>query len=317
MHAPSAITRSLGLFFVASLAVAPLVAGCDKGKVGEGAAASGSAAPSASAAASAEPPKATGTKLTKKSPAAGAKRTQEESSATNIKISLGKKSLAMHEEESKKAEEEILEASGDTVTKLKVTFVEDKKTSTDEGKPAREKKSPIAGKTYTVSVKDGKLTVLNDKDKPAPKAEADLVAKRYHDLGKPDEIMAAIPTRALNDGDDVPELATAFEKKMASEAKDPKKEKAKVAFEGAKFTFKGKEGDSAAFDILVTMKADVGFLGKMTVPMKGKMLLRVADAWPVSMTLAGPMGFELTEKDKKSGTEAGGDMKLQFGWSYK
>jgi hypothetical protein len=316
MHASSlARTRSLGFFIVAALLVAPLLVACDK--KGEGASATASATPSASAAPSAEPPKETGTKLTKKSPAAGAKRTQDESSTTNIKISLGGKSMAMHEEESKKAEEEILEASGDTVTKLKVTFVDDKKSSSEGGKPAKERKSPLAGKTYTVSAKDGKLTVLNDKDKPAPKAEADLVAKQYHDLGKPDEIMAAIPTRALKEGDDVPELAGAFEKKMASEAKDPKNPKEKVAFEGAKFTFKGKEGDSAAFDVVVTMKADVGFLGKMTVPLKGKMLIRVADAWPAAMTLAGPIGFELTEKDKKAGTEASGDLKLQLGWSYK
>jgi hypothetical protein len=298
----------------ATLAFAVLGSACKKGDAGKDPGAAGSA--SAGAGGTAAPgvakesaPQETGTKFTKKQPAVGAKRTEDVKSDLAMKLTMAGKVNDMQMTESVKKEEEVLEVANNAIMKIKVTFAEDTKSMAEGGKPAKAKPSAIAGKTYTVASKDGKLVVLNDKDKPAPKPEASLVEKQYKSLGKPDPMLAAMPERALKDGDEVPELSDALAKAM-------KEHDEKTIIEGAKVTFKKKDGDNGLFDIAMTIKSGEGPF-KMSVPLTGTLSLRMADAWPSTMDLTGPLAFELTEKDKKAGVEGGGTLKLTMAYSYK
>src|SRR4029079_10219170 len=139
--------------------------------------------------------------------------------------------------------------------------------------------------------KDGKLTITTDKDKPAPKAEAALVEKKYKTLGKPDPMLNAMPDRALKDGEEVPELSEALAKTM-------KDQDDKTTVEGTKVTFKRKDGYNGIFDIASTVKRCNGPF-KVSVPRKGTLAVRTVDACPASMDLTGPLTFELNDKDKK------------------
>jgi len=228
-----------------------------------------------------------------------------------MKLTMLKKTMEMAEDESVKKEEEVLEVSGDKVTKLKVTFLEDAKSMTEGGKPKLAKPSPIAGKTYVLVSKDNKTTVLNDKEKPAPQAEAKLVSKQYGSFGKPDEMMAALPDRVLKEGEAVPELADGLAKEMKAHTKDDK-----MTVEGVKVTYKGKEGDAGVFEVEMTMRVAEGPF-KMTMPLKGKVSLRMADGWPSTLALEGPLNFDLTEKDKAQGVEGGGTIKMSSSYAYK
>jgi hypothetical protein len=299
-----------------ALALVALGSACNKdAKDGAGTAGSASATGATGAAASAggtakeSVPVESGVKFTKKSPAVGAKRTEDMKSEMAMKLTMAGKVNEMQMTEVSKKEEEILEFSNNAIMKIKVTYAEDAKSMTEAGKPAKAKASPLAGKTYVVASKDGKLTVMNDKDKPAPKPEATLVEKQYKSLGKPDPMLLAMPDRALKEGDDVPELSEALTKAL-------KEHDEKTNVEGAKITFKKKDGDSGIFDVALTIKNGEGPF-KMSVPLAGTLALRIADAWPTTMELSGPLTFELSEKDKKAGVEGGGTLKISSTHSYK
>lgn len=276
--------------------------------------ASASAGASAMASAGGTPkestPQETGVKFTKKQPTVGAKRTEEMKSEMAMKVTMAGKVNEMQMEETSKKDEEILEVANDAITKLKVTYAEDSKSMAEGGKPAKATPSAIAGKSYTVSTKDGKLTVQNDKGKFATKPEVTLIEKQYKtSLGKPDPMLAAMPDRALKEGDEVPELSTALAK--AIKDKDDK-----TNIEGAKVTFKKKDGDNGIFDVAMTVKSGDGPF-KISVPLTGTLSLRMADAWPTTMDLSGPLAFDLNEKDKKAGVEGGGTLKIKSSYTYK
>jgi hypothetical protein len=274
-----------------------------------GAAGSASAGGLASGAAKQSPPPETGLKFGKKALAVGAKRSESSISDMAMKLAMAGKVNEMQMTESGKKDEEILEVANNAIMKLKVTYTEDSKSMGEGGQPAKAKPSPLVGKTYIVASKDGKVVVLTDKEKPAPKAEASLVEKQYKSLGKPDPMLAAMPDRALKDGEDVPELAAAITQSM-------KDHDDKTKLEGAKITFKKKDGDNGIFDVAMTIKSDDGPF-KMSVPLKGTVTMRVADGWPSTLELSGPLSFDLSDKDKKSGVEASGSLKLNSTYSYK
>lgn len=297
-----------------TLALVVLGSACKKGdpKKDPTAAASASAGAGAVVAAGTpkeSPPPETGVKFTKKQPAVGAKRTEDMKSDMAMKLTMAGKVNEMQMAESSKKEEEILEVTNNAIMKVKVTFAEDAKSMAEGGKPAKAKPSAIAGKTYIVASKDGKISVLNEKEKAAPKPEASLVEKQYKTLGKPDPMLLAMPERALKEGEEVPELSEALAKAM-------KDHDDKATIEATKVTFKKKDGDNGIFDVAMTIKSGEGPF-KMSVPLKGTISLRMADAWPTSMDLTGPLAFEMSDKDKKAGVEGGGTLKITSTYSYK
>lgn len=261
------------------------------------------------------PPKETGTKLTKKNPAVGQKRTEDTKTEMNIKLKMLGKDMKLAETENQKKDEEVLAVDGSAVTKMKVTYTEDDKTQAENDKPAKTKNTAINGKSYIVTLKDGKVVVLNDKEKPAPKNEAALVEKDYHSFGKPDPFMAAIPDRPLKEGDEVPELADAIKKEMLSNQRSQGKDD-KLVVDSAKVIFKGKDGDNAVFDVSMNMKADAAFL-KMSMPLTGKMSLRVNDAWPATLQMDAPINLDLTDKDKQAGLDGSGTVKISSTYTYR
>ncbi len=249
-------------------------------------------------------PQDIGVKFNKVNPTVGAKSEETDKSDMHMKIAMGKRAFEFAEQESTKRVEEVLEVSNDAVTKLRVTFAEDSKTKAEDGKAGKTKASAVTGKTYVVFLKDGKVKVLNDKDKPASSNEATLVAKKYKSFGKPDTLFASLPVRSLKEGEEVPELANAITEKL-----DPKNKSEKVTFEDTKINFSGKDGEDGVFDVSVTMK--VGGFMKMSIPLKGKLRAHLANARPSSLVLEGPMNFELKERDKKQGVEANGTVSVE------
>lgn len=291
----------------AAIAMLIALSGCKKEDLGK----TGASSSASSSLVSAPVPKEIGTKFTKKDPTVGDKRTQDEKSEMQLKISMKKQSFEFAEQESTKCEEEILEVSNGAVTKMRVTFAEDVKTKTEGSRASKPKSSAVAGKTYVVLAKDGKINVLNSKDKPASGPEARLVENRYRTLGKPDEVIAAIGDRVLKEGDEVPELVRAIESEL--QPKDKKIDN-KLTFAGTKVLFAGKEGDQGIFDVTVTMR--VGGFMKMEVPLKGKLRARLSDAHLAAFSVDGPINLELQERDKKQGLEGNGTMKFALNTAY-
>ena len=254
-------------------------------------------------------PEVLGTTFTKKSLPIGTRRTEDTKSNVNMIFALLGKVNNVTVTESATKNEEILEVTNDAISKLKVTFAEDAKSTAEPGKPPKVKASVIAGKTYVVSAANGKITVLNDKNKPPPKAESTLVEKKYRSLGKPDQFLVGMPTRPLRDGEDVPELSDALGNQV-------KGNDDKMTLEAVKISFRNRQGDSGIFDVSMTIKTGETGL-KMTIPLTGTIAVRTTDASPTAMDLTGPLAFEIGGNDKKPGIAGNGVLKLTSNFTYK
>ncbi len=310
------LSRSSYALLGATFALALVATACKKGgsTAASNADAGATAATNVTSAKEATPKEA-GTKFAKKSLAAGQKRTDTSTTDTAMKISMMGKTGTFNETEATKKDEEILEVANDAITKLRVRYAQSEKTRVEDGKPAKAKTNAVAGKTYIIALKNGKTTVLTDKEKPAPKNEAKLVERDYTTFGKPDPMLAAMPDRALEDGEEVPTLAEAIKTAIATHQKSTN-EREKMSIDSAKVVFKGKDGDRGIFDLALTMKLDAGSM-KATMPLTGTMNIRTADSWPTSMTLEGPIAIDVTDKEKKAaGIEGSGTIKIGSTYAY-
>ncbi len=261
-------------------------------------------------------PVETGTKFTKKPLAVGQKRSSDSTQTVKMKVKAAGQEFNVEETEVQKKDEEILELAGDAITKLKVTYTEDDKTSSGiGGGKAKTKATAINGKTYIIQSKDGKVTVHTDKEKPAPKNEEKLVLKDYGSFGKADPMMASMPDRALKDGEDLPELANALrDETLSNQKSDNPKES--LTIDGAKVSFKGKDGDNGVFDVSMNLSGGDPQM-KIAVPLTGKYSARLADGWPAALDLSGPVSLVLGEKDKAAGVTGEGTVSLKQTYTYK
>jgi len=250
-----------------------------------------------------------GTVFTKKAPTVGSKR--EESADTHMTMDLtvdtgnGKpKSSAMEVKGVEKRLEEVLAVSGDAPTKLKVTFSEKTETM-KEGDKERPKKSALAGKTYVVDATGAKLAVTDEKGKPAPSAEAKEVEKQYKTLGKPEPMLAAMPSTPLQPGDPVPALAKALEEEMTAKADGMVVSNTTVVFKEAK-------GDEGIFDVGFTLSKDEGPMS-MKIDMKGPIKVSKATSSPTAMNLKGPLTVSAKSDPKgKMKMDGKGEMQMSL-----
>ena len=118
-----------------------------------------------------------------------------------------------------------------------------------------------------------------------------------------------MPTRPLRDGEDVPELSEAL-------GNQGKGNDDKMTLEAVTIGFRNRQGDSGIFDVSMTIKTGETGL-KMTIPLRGTIAVRTADASPMAMDLTGPLAFEIGGNDKKPGITGNGTLRLTSNFSYR
>jgi hypothetical protein len=243
-----------------------------------------------------------GTKFTKKAPAANARLEQTTNADVKFKMDVeaaGKKqSMDAESIQTEKRQETILALSGDAPTKIQVKVTEQTNVMKQGGKDQK-MPAPLAGKTYIVEAKDGKTVVTTDKGKPAPKIEADQLAKSYSTLGKPDAFASALPDRPLKAGDKVDELAKAIEDEM-------KHTQDNASISNVSVTFREARSDDGIFDVQFTMNTtEQGMTMKMDL--KGEVHIRTTDGMRTSQKFAGPViiGGDADPKAKTKVTGSG------------
>ena len=235
-----------------------------------------------------------GTVFVKRAPAVGDKWEDKVGMTMSMETSVdpdgsGKVQKAtMEKTETETRQEEVLAVQGEAVTKVKVTFVEKTANIKEEGKE-RKRSSPVAGKTYVVEAKDGKITVLLDGDRPAPAMQAKVVKDAYETLGKVDPLYAGVPRRPLKPGDKVEELAKAMKEFMLIRAKDMEVSNVNVVFQGSK------DGEGV-FDIEVTLAA-VEKPMRFDMKLKGQARMSLTTGQPSATILKGPLSVGSTEGD--------------------
>lgn len=310
--------RSSKLTLVA-LSFAVLAVACGKKDPGDSpkGSASGSAAAATSAAPKAEPKAEPGVlgKLTqamggeitiaRKKPVVGAKRKIEHTSNLTLDVSLGPKKIGVLEDEINKRTEEVLAVTGDLVTKAKVVYEQRTKTKNQDGRTGAPDKNVLAGKSFIVELKDGKLLVTNEEGKPVDAASKAAVEKDYKRFGKPNAVSAAVPTRALKVGEEVKELSAAI---VDDIKEDMDAEKAGLTIDAPKVVLDRKEGDNAVFVITMTMRMAKGPL-KGSIPITGGVTVRSTDGFLLRSETSGPINLDISEADKAKGVTGAGRVK--------
>ena len=260
----------------------------------------------------AEPPAAavpaspTGVTFTVRAPAEGdkAEATSLNDMTMEASVALGKKALKMslQTRETETRTEEVLTAAGGAVKKLRVTY--NAKTNVmKEGKRERKLRNPLAGNTYVVEVRDGKLTAVDARAKPVKGTALKLLTAAYETLGKPDPMAAALPNAPLVKGQKMEVLAKAIRESLSGKA-------AKGMTVGdVTVTFKDKEGDLGVFDVTAKV-ALVEKPMKFDMDLKGQVGMRLADGQPASLELEGPV--TATSSDRRFKMEGTGTMKMSM-----
>jgi len=219
-------------------------------------------------------------------------------------VALGKKALKMSLQttETETRTEEVLAAAGGAVTKLRVTYTA-KTNVMKEGKRERKLRNPLAGNTYVVELKDGKLTALDAKAKPVKGTALKLLKSSYETLGKPDPMVAALPATPLTKGQKVEALGKAIKESLQGKA-------AKGMTVGdVTVAFRDQEGDLGVFDVTAKV-ALVEKPMKFEMDLKGQVGMRLGDGQPARLTLEGPV--TASSADRRLKMEGTGTMKMSM-----
>lgn len=287
-----------------------LAVGCGKKAeegAGAGAGAAG-AAPSASAAAEVKGKEAASAEVTLqiKAPAVGAKRKVEESNEMTMQLKMGPKDLSIVEKETVRRVEEVLAVTGNLVTKMKVTYEENSKEST-EGTKTKKKPDTLAGKTFIVEAVQGKVNVTTGEGKPVMGPAKLTLLKEFKQFGQQDKVEAALPKRPLKIGEELPELGAALGEQLKASMDDDGRSGTTV--DPPKVTLKRKEGDLAVFGMTAVARSTKGMMKGLVVTTNGEIFVRIADGQTTKMTADGTMGLTPEEQAKSKGVTLTGTLK--------
>jgi hypothetical protein len=284
-----------------SLVLCAVLGGCGK-KKDDG---QPGAAASATASASATEAPDTGVLLQRKPPQVGAKRIVEESGELTMQLKMGPRDMTLTEKESNRRTEEVLAVEGDQITKLKVTYEAHSKESSEGG---RVRKTPdlLSGKTFVVEVVKGKVNVTTGEGKPVLGPAKKAVSDEFKDIGKPNPVEAALPSRPLKPGDELPELGAAFGEQLRSAMDDGR---SGITVDPPKATFKRRDGELAVFDLSTVVRSTKGMMKGVLITLTGELAVRIADGHPARMSVDGTLGLTPEEQAKSKGTTLTGTLK--------
>ncbi len=241
-------------------------------------------------------------KVVQARPTVGMRWTKVDDLTSSMVITAGDKKLTIDGKRHYRHEHEVLavDAAG-LVTKVKVSYPEHEESESKNGE-AKDKVSPLKGKSYIVSVENGEIkATLADGGAISKEEHADLAADQ-DELGKPrvmDQIMAS---RTWKVGE--PYLLTAEELAQIAASKSARAPRASVIG----FTLREVKGDLAVFDMKTTMHVE----GKAEVDMEmaGAVTLDTKTGHPIELALTGPA------KGKAGGFPVEGTMSGKTSYQY-
>ena len=235
--------------------------------------------------------------FTKKLPNVNAQSREDSVMRTSLKITVDptgtgrvQQPSTMETSERETKSEELLAVNGDAATKLKVVFAEKTERVQEGQKPETKRASPVAGKTYVVEAKEGKISVTDENGKSVSPVEAAILQKSYKYLGKPDPLSTLMPSHPIRVGDKVDELADALRQSIGKSAGD-------MAVGRVAVTLTDVHDDEGIFAVSMELSKAEGPM-KFVIEQKGIMRVRRADSLLASVSLAGPVGVGINGADK-------------------
>lgn len=257
------------------------------------------------------PPRRTSITIVKRPPRIGDRRT--EVTTTDVAFSIGMQGIdvKMSIVDRLRQEEELLDVADGAIRKVRVTFREDEKTTTDQSNTPHKEPTAINGKTYIVSSRKGDVEVRDDQGKLAPPSEGALVAKKYKSLGKVDPLLAAIPDRPIAFGEEVPALANALVSDVVQKRSETGE---KIDVDSPRVVLRDADAKSAYFDVDMTMRADGVTVG-MSMHLVGTLTIAIADGRVSGATLGAPIEMSFGG-GSMGGASGSGTLKYRATFSY-
>ena len=208
--------------------------------------------------------------LGSKSPySVGQKTKVEKTSSAEMTITANGQKVVVKEKAVERKEVEVLAIGTDALAKAKITYTEDSKVSSQNGKQKTDK--GLTGKTFTVTA--GKpLQVTGGSE-----ADADLLRKKEKRFGESDRMRQVIAGKTFTKDKPVDIDVSA----LGDQFGDPDTKLEKVTL-----TYRGKAGKLAKFGIRMLAKVTKGPL-VISFDLLGTVLVDPATSDAVEMTLAG------------------------------
>lgn len=181
--------------------------------------------------------------------------------------------------------ETVLEANGDAITKLKVTYeLINRKTVITEDKIPQNKKSessPVLGRTYVVSLQNGAVKVTDEYGLKPSNDELDIVQSDYAELGKPDGFLEVFRNKSIQPGERVQMPGTLAEGIF----RDAEHRQVKV--DNATFVLKNVRQNTAIFDTALKMQWNQDANTSIKMNVSGETQVSIQNSRMVSSTLNG------------------------------
>jgi hypothetical protein len=206
--------------------------------------------------------------------------------------------VTTHESTTVTQEVLAVDADAGASTKVKVTFDTVERSTTEGGVREPQPPSPVAGKTYVVLAKNGAIEVTTSSGSRAPKVESDEVAQHFRALGRPDPMIAALPTEPVSPGAPVGSLAKALADYVAAGA-DGTLKVGEVTV-----AFKGRSGDDGVFAVTVLLTKEEGAMAA-TIHLAGELRVSAATGEPTALSIEGPIAIG-ARTDAGADADAGG-----------
>ncbi len=260
------------------------------------------AAPPAVAPAPAPTPGVAGDKLQlpNQPPKVGTVVVAVDSMEMNMDIDAKGQKMVMTQSKLEKSTGEVLATSADAMTKIKVTYAERSEKQVMNGQE-KSKPDPLAGHTYVVERKDSKLIAEREGGKISPDETAAL-ERDWKSLGTPDKMSKLMSSRAFAVGERV--TLSGEEMKALMEEENDKNTVSEAAI-----TLTGIAGGKATFALEMTFAVNEG--PKLVIPLKGTVVIDVANGHPHEFRLEGPI------KGSAEGVSFEGTMKASKTFDYK
>jgi hypothetical protein len=226
---------------------------------------------------------ATRTLFTKAAPVVGAKRQESSELTMTLVMTVDGGRSDVNIRESVKRTEEILAVNGEAITKERVTFDDVQSTGP----------TSIKGKTFVVEAKGSKIEVLEGT------GDAREVERHLKNLGKPDPMLAALPSDGVAVGQRVEGVARAISDQL---------EESDMRVSDVVVTFKERRGDDGIFDVALKLTKDDGAT-KMSITVQGDVWVSTRTSSTTKMDLSGPVtigGGRMTK------TEGSGKMAMKM-----
>lgn len=181
--------------------------------------------------------------------------------------------------------EAILATQDDAVTKLKVTYntVDSKFVITEDGiaENRKQEKNPVLGRTYIVSVQNGKVSVTDDHGIKPAEEEFEIVQNDYEGLGEADSFLQFFRQKTVQVGEPL-QMPGVLAEGVFTDA-----QRRRVKVDNASFVLRAVRQNSAIFDTALKMQWNQDANTSVKMNVTGETMVGIQNSRMMSSTLKG------------------------------